>query len=131
MAHINYPGGGSGGNVIEIQTATLTVNQTLADNAYGSVSGVTIGNTSNVVQVNPSTENFKLRGFIATGTGDGYFFLQVDGVTQFSGRTSIANKSINVVLPNAQLVNTGSDIILKVTNEAEETADYEATILGE
>ena len=69
-------------------------------------------------------------GLIGHGTGDGYFVVQVNGSTVFSGRTRATLPTLVITLPNGIAPTAGSVIALKVTNESGSTADYDATLLG-
>lgn len=113
--------GGSGGTY----TAPNAINN------FGSTTALANAATGTLVNIPSSAAGFKLMGFTATGTGDGYFFVQVASVTVFSGRIHVGQKSIEVQLPNPQLVTTASNVTLKVTNESGSTADFEATLLGQ
>lgn len=109
--------GGSGGS-------------TNANNTYGIAVGVAVSSTASVISIPSSTAGYKITGFVATGEGDGYFFVQINGSTIFSGHIDVNNKSEKVILPNPVSVSTGSVVDLKVTNQGLGIAAYEATLLG-
>lgn len=101
-----------------------------ANNTYGSTTALVDSATATLVNVASSPANFRITGFNGTGNADGYFFLQVAGSTVLSGRTSWGQPSAPVMLPNPQLIPTGSVVALKVTNISGNTANFEGTLLG-
>jgi hypothetical protein len=102
-----------------------------ANNTYGSVSGIIVGNTANVVNILSTAAGYKLRGFQAQGQTDAVFYLNINGVPKYFGRINETQKTFSFALPNPDSVTTGSQVTLTVTNEGGATAFFEGTILGE
>ena len=111
------------------QTA-LPVVASVASNNWGQSLALTAGATGTLASIASSVAGYQIKGFVAHGTGDGYFVLQVASVTVLSGRIRSTLPTLPLVLPNGIAVATGSLVTLKVTNESGSTADYEATLLG-
>jgi hypothetical protein len=107
------------------------VTSVAANNSYGQSLSLANGVTATLVNIASSTAGYKIRGLNCTGNGDGYFFIQVAGVTILSGRTRWSHPTVYISLPNPVSVTTASAVTLKVTNESGSTADYEGTLLGE
>ena len=101
-----------------------------AANAWGQSLALTAGETGTLASVLINSAGYQVKGFIAHGTGDGYWALQIASATVFSGRTRSTLPTLVITLPNGISVATGSLVALKVTNESGSTADYEATLLG-
>ena len=99
--------------------------------SWAQFSSATAGSTSTLITIVSPPLGYKLRGFAAHGTGDGYFFIQIDNLTILSGRTRSTSPMLTILLPAGIVVNPTSTLALKVTNESNSTADYEATLLGE
>lgn len=100
-------------------------------NYWGQVSSVTDGATATLVNIPFSLNHYRIQGFIATGNGDGYIFLQVNNLTVLSSRIKWSVPTTIIELPNPISVTNGATVTLKVTNESGSTANFEATLLGE
>lgn len=116
--------------VLAIDQAAIPVSASKANNNWGQALSIVNGSTATVVNIPSSPSGYHVNGFIAHGTGDGYFFLQIASTTVFSGRIRSTLPTLVVSLPNGITVATGSTVTFKVTNESGNTADYEATLLG-
>lgn len=101
-----------------------------ANNAWAQALSLTNGSTGTLASIPASIAGYQIKGVVAHGTGDGYFFIQVSSVTVLSGRTRATMPMLMISLPNGIAVATGSSVALKVTNESGSTSDYEATLLG-
>ena len=106
----------------------VTVNP--ANNNWGQALAVTAGATGTLASIASSVAGYQIKGFVAHGTGDGYWTVQVSNVTVLSGRTRSTSPMLVLTLPNGINVVAGSLVTLQVTNESGSTADYEATLLG-
>lgn len=125
---VNY---GVDGVAVDVSAANpLPVGLSPASNQWGQSLALTAGATGTLASIASSVAGYQVKGFIAHGTGDGYWFLQVASVTLLSGRTRASMPTLIVSLPNGVAVATASVVALKVTNESGSTADYEATLLG-
>ena len=111
------------------QTPLQTLS-TPASNNWTQSLAVTAGATATIVNIASSVAGYQIKGFIAHGTGDGYFVVQIAGVTILSGRTRATMPTLMITLPNGIAVTTGSNISLNVSIESGSTADYESTLLG-
>lgn len=122
---------GADGVAIDVSSSSpLPIAAAPAINNFGQALAVTTGATATLANIASSTAGYQIKGFIAHGTGDGYFSLQVASVTLLSGRTRSTLPTLVISLANGVNVPTGSVVTLKVTNESGSTADYEATLLG-
>lgn len=101
-----------------------------ARNYFGQAIAVAPGATVDVTVV-IAVSDLKVRGFSATGEGDGYFALQVEGATILSGRIHMGRKSIVVSNFVGDMVEDSVTVSLKVTNESLLTSNFEGTILAE
>lgn len=129
-----------GANLVETQAVvivdqfgapgTLTILAGSGSNPWGQASALTAGATATLVNIASSVAGYKIQGLIGHGTGDGYFFIQVGGVTVLSSRTRSTAPVTFIDLGNGIAVTTGSVVALKVTNESGSTADYDASLLG-
>lgn len=113
----------------DIDLSDITVGSVVVKPTYGSVVSIAPGTTSTVVQF--SALGYKARGFSATGDGDGYFVLDVDGSTLLAGRIHTLEKNLNLHLDGSYPVEDGVTITLRVRNDAGVSCSYEATVLGE
>src|SRR3990167_2526845 len=96
-----------------------------AINTYGTSGSIADGATGTIVNYT-TPANFKLKGFIATGEGQGYFYLQIGaGTTKYSYRTSIADKVAKLELPNGESIASSTSLLLKVDNENGDTRNFE------
>ena len=120
-------GGAGAESLIE---GSIPVAFVAASDTWGQAISAVAGSTTTVVNIASSPANMRITGLIAHGTGDGYFVVQVNAVTVFSGRTRSTLPTLVITLPNGIAVTTGSVVALKVTNESGSTADYDATLLG-
>lgn len=110
---------------------TFSSTAATATNTYGSVSTVVNDTTGTVVNIGSVGSGFKLKGFYATGSGQGYYSLLVNGTPRLFYRTNIADKVADVILPNPDSLSAGDQVLLKVVNENGDTQDFEGIILGE
>lgn len=120
----------SSGNLKIAGSFSATSTVAAANNTYGTTTSLANAATGTLVNIASSTAGYKITGFQGTGTGDGYFFIQVAGSTILSGRINVTQKSVSVLLPNPVSVTTATAVTLKVTNESGSTADFEGTLLG-
>ena len=97
---------------------------------FGQVLSVTSGSTVNIVSIPSSVAGYQIRGMLCSGIGDGTFAIQVNSSTVISGKIRSTSPNLIIVLPNGIPVTTGSNVVLRVTNESGSTADYESTLLG-
>ena len=102
-----------------------------AINTFGTTGSITDGSTGTLVSyITPA--NFKLRGFVASGEGQGFYYLEIGaGTTKYVYRTSVADKSAQVILPNPEPIASSTNLFLKVNNENGNTVNYEGVIIGE
>jgi hypothetical protein len=91
---------------------------------------VTPGSTATVVNLLNTPAGYQIKGMLCHGTGEGYFFIQINNLTVASGRIRLTKPMIEVYFKNGISVPTGSQVTLKVTNESTSTADYEVTLFG-
>lgn len=101
-----------------------------ANDAWGQALAVTASATATVVSIASSAAGFRIMGLIGHGTGDGYFTVQINAATVFSGRTRATLPTLVISLPNGIAPAAGSAVTLKVTNESGSTADFDGTLLG-
>ena len=109
---------------------TLPVQSAAGTASWGQATAVVNGATVTVVNIVSSAAGYQIKGMLCHGTADGYFAIQVSGVTVVSGRTRSTAPMLQLILPNGILVTTGSNVAVRVTNESGSTADYELTLLG-
>ena len=102
---------------------------TQANDSWGQSLSVTAGASATLASVT-APAGFQVKGFVAHGTGDGYFAVQVSGLTVLSGRTRSTMPTLVITLPDGIAVGTGAAVALTVKNESGSTSDYEATLLG-
>lgn len=122
---------GAPGTANDVSVANpLPVSQPVASNIWAQALAVTNGATATLASVLVSSAGYQCKGFIAHGTGDGYFYVQVGGATVLSGRTRVSMPTLVVTLPNGVAVAAGQTVSFTVRNESGSTADYEATLLG-
>lgn len=103
----------------------------VANDVWGQQTSITNSSTVTVASIGSSPAGYQIKGFVAHGTGDGYWFITVAGTTVLSGRTRWSNPTLTVNLPNGISVTTASAVLLQVTNESGSTANYEGTLLGQ
>lgn len=110
--------------------ATTKVIQGTGSNPWGQATAATNGTTTTLVNIASSVAGYEIKGMVAHGTGDGYFFITVAGTTVLSTRTRATSPVSFIQLLNGISVTTGSVVALKVTNESGSTADYDGSLLG-
>ena len=98
--------------------------------SWGQSLAVVAGATATPVNIVSTPAGYQIKGILCHGTADGYFAIQVGGVTVVSGRTRSTAPMLQLILPNGISTVTGSNIAVRVTNESGSTADYEVTLLG-
>lgn len=108
----------------------VPVSPPVASDSWGQSLSVTAASTATLVNIASSVAGYKITGLIAHGTGDGYFTVQVNAATVFSGRSRATLPTLIISLPNGISVVAGATVALKVTNESGSTADYDGTLLG-
>lgn len=116
--------------VLASNQPALTMATSVGTSIWGQSLAVTAGATPTIVNIASTTAAYQLKGIIAHGTGDGYFFVQINGTTIVSGRTRSTAPMLQLVLANGIGIATGSSLTVKVTNESNSTADFEVTLLG-
>ena len=121
----------SGGTLNLLEAGTFSTTVTAAINTYGTSGSIADGATGTIVNYT-SPAGFKLKGFYASGEGQGYFYLQIgSGTTKYFYRTSVADKVAKVALPNPEAIPTSTSLLLKVDNENGDTRNFEGAVLGE
>ena len=117
--------------ITNIVGGTLSTSSTTGINTFGSTGSIDDNTTGTIVSyITPA--GFKLRGFMASGEGQGYYYLQIGaGTTKYAYRTSIADKNAQVILPNPETIASSTNLFLKVDNENSSTVNYEGAIIGE
>jgi len=114
-----------------LSVGSLTAAEVAATNTFGTSGSIADTVTGTLVDYTAGTA-FKLRGFSATGEGQGYFALQIGvGTTKYSGATSVANKIARIILPNPEAVASSTRVLLLVTNQNGDTRSFEGVIFGE
>ena len=114
-----------------LSVGSLTAAEVAATNTFGTSGSIADGVTGTIIDYTAGTA-YKLRGFSATGEGQGYFALQIGvGTTKYSGATSVANKIAQVILPNPEAVASSTRVLLVVTNQNGDTRNFEGCIFGE
>ena len=116
--------------VLASNQPTLPVQNVAGTASWGQATAVVNGATATVVNILSSAAGYQIKGMLCHGAADGYFAIQVSGVTVVSGRTRSTAPMLQLILPNGILVTTGSNVAVRVTNESGSTADYELTLLG-
>jgi len=117
--------------ITNIVGGTLSTSSTTGINTFGTSGSITDGSTGTLVSyITPA--GFKLRGFVASGEGQGYYYLEIGaGTAKYMYRTSIADKNAQVVLPNPETIASSTNLFLKVDNENGNTVNYQGAIIGE
>ena len=110
--------------------APAIVTSPVSNSTYGQSLLVVAGVTAVPISILSTTDRFQIVGFIAGGTGDGYFVLRVNNVTQVTGRIMSTAPMLQIILPNGIAPAIGSIVTISVTNESGSTADYDVTLLG-
>ena len=116
--------------VIASNQSALSTANVLGSSTWAQSLAVVAGATPTVISIASTVLGYQIKGLIAHGTGDGYFFVQAGGLTVISGRTRSTAPMLQLLLPNGISVPAGSALTVKVTNESGSTADYEITLLG-
>ena len=118
---------------VHVAGGTVSASATTANaiNTFGTSGSITDGSTGTLVSyITPA--GFKLRGFVASGEGQGYYYLQIGaGTTKYSYRTIIADKNAQVILPNPEPIASSTNLFLKVDNENGNTVNFEGVVIGE
>lgn len=112
--------------------AALPVTLSLAADSvlFGQALLVTDGATVTLAEILHTAPGYAIRGMNVTGTGDGYFTIQVNSSTVLSTRIRSTQPTSLIELLNGIAVATGSVVALKVTNESGNTASYDGSLLG-
>ena len=116
--------------VIASNQSALSTANVLGSSNWAQSLAVAAGSTPTVLSIASTIAGYQVKGLLCHGTGDGYFFVQVNGLTIVSGRTRATAPMLQLLLPNGIGIATGSALTVKVTNESGTTADYEITLLG-
>ena len=116
--------------VLAYDQSTLPVQNKTGTTNWGQSLAVVAGSTATVVNIVSTPSGYQIKGMLCHGTADGYFAIQVNGVTQVSGRTRSTAPMLQLILPNGIGVANSSSVAVRVTNESGSTADYELTLLG-
>lgn len=110
--------------------AAVGAPEAAAFNVFNSIPTVAPG-ADGVVATVVAPVTYRLTGFSSTGTGDGYFTVQIDGTTVMSDRIDNIRRSCRNISPRGVQVEAGTHVTLHVKNEARGTCQYEGTIFGE
>ena len=114
-----------------LTVGSITTSEVPATNTYGTSGSIADNALGTLVDYMTGT-SFKLRGFTATGEGQGYFSLQIGvGSTKYSYYTSIADKTARMFLPNPEAIASSTRVILTVTNQNGDTRNFEGVVIGE
>lgn len=97
---------------------------------FGQSVSQTDATTATLASIPSTPSGYRIDGLIGTGTGDGYFVIQVNATTVLSGRTRASLPTLSLMLPKGIPVTAGSSVTLKVTNESGSTANFDGTLLG-
>jgi hypothetical protein len=139
-------GGGGAGGIIEYDDGSGTgVNVspgTPLPIAGTFVPSTAFANNSAVltysnILVNASANNsrtgvsYSLRGFIATGEGDGEWSLKINGVEVGFAFNDVMNRSIKFYMDNPIAIAPTDTVTLSVTNRGDATTNYRSILLGE
>ena len=127
---VNFGVDGAATDVSAVNPLPVAILVSPASNLWAQAPAITSGATASLASVLVNSTGYQVKGFIAHGTGDGYFYVQINSLTVLSGRTRVSLPTLVITLPNGIGVATGQTVSLKVTNESGSTADYEATLLG-
>lgn len=98
--------------------------------SFGQSIGQTDATTVTLTNIPTTTAGYRIDGLIGTGTGDGYFTVQINSTTILSGRIRASMPTLYLMLPKGIPVTAGSSVTLKVTNESGSTANFDGTLLG-
>lgn len=137
--------GGGGGGIVQYDNAGTGVNvdsghplpvtgSFVPSTAFANNSAVL---TYSTIIVNASASNsrtgvaYKLRGFTATGSGDGEWSMTLNGTEVAFGFNSLLNRIENIYFNNPIDILTTDTVTLSVTNRGDATTNYRGTILGE
>ena len=122
---------GVDGAAVDVSTSNpLPVSPPPAAAQWAQSLAVTAASTATLLSIAVSVSGYQIKGFVAHGSGDGYFAVQINNVTVLSGRTRASLPTLVVMLPNGIAVASGKTVNFNVTNESGSTADYEATLIG-
>lgn len=131
---IEYDDGAGTGVNVSAGTPLPVTGSFVPSTAFANNSGVL---TYTGIVVNNSASNsrtgvaYKLRGFTATGNGDGEWSLTLNGTEVAFGYNSLLNRVETVYLGNPINVLSSDTVALVVTNRGDATTNYRAVILGE
>jgi hypothetical protein len=100
--------------------------------AYSEVTLVPSFGTTTVVSYFVTAPKVSILGFIGSGTVNAWFKLQVNGVTQLSGRSTVSEQTIEETTDDSGIIATaGQTVTLTAIHEVSGVlADFEGTILG-
>ena len=122
--------GGAGAELLMAGSMPVTLSQPSGSANWGQSLSATAGSTTTVVSLVSSLAGYRCMGMVCHGTGDGYFVIQIGGVSMISGRIRSASPMLILPIAGGILITVASNVTIKVTNESGATADYEATLLG-
>lgn len=91
---------------------------------WAEASGVVATTTATIITIASGTT--KVRGFAGSGNGDGYFFIEVDGVKKYAFTTSVIAPNVAYIFPQPE--NLVGEIKLKVTNISTGTSAYSGAV---
>ena len=118
---------------VHIAGGTVSASATTANaiNTFGTTGTIADGVTGTIIDyVTPA--NFKLKGFVASGEGQGFYYLEIGaGTTKYVYRTSVADKNAQVILSNPEAIASSTNLFLKVDNENGNSVNYQGVIIGE
>ncbi len=99
---------------------------------YGINAAVAMGATVTLISYTaPATVSVRLRGFIGTGNGDGYWTLLVNGAVRGFRRSNVVNPDPVIWFPNPILLPISALVEVKVRNDGLGTGEFEALLLGD
>lgn len=130
IQYVKLDTGAAGVSAPVTQANPMPVAVAPAISTWAQALSVANASTATIVNIASSAVGYQIRGMVCHGTGDGYFAIQVGGVTVLSGRTRSTAPMLQINLTNGIAVAAASVVALKVTNESGSTADYDATLLG-
>jgi hypothetical protein len=114
-----------------VSVGAVTATDTPANNVYGTVASIAPAATATIASVPAAVATYRIRGILATATGNARVRVDVNGTTVIVGRIHSSSRVLFIPLPNGIDVGTGDTIDLKVTSESPVTISAEGTLLGE
>ncbi len=101
-------------------------------NTYAEVTLVPPSSLTTVASYTvPAGKSFYIQGFVAGGTANAWFKLQINGVTVMSARSTTAQQTVTPsFLTSCPVASAGQTVTIKVIHEESSNADFEGTILG-